>query len=409
MLACPHRAPGPPVAIPKVPTRRSLRVVAGVAAVMGIVIVLSGPAFVQAPVPGRGDAEAMSRRAAERIRALREESDGLARQERTLLVELRRLELEQRLKSEELAQIEADRAATAAEVKRTARTLAELEQQVQTQLPSLRGRMVELYKLGRASYLRLMLNVGDMQAMGRAYRVVSQLARLDSQRAADHQRTMAELRSAQRTLAQRGEEMGRLEASVRLARVQLDRAVASHNALVRSVDERRDVAAAFLAELQASQDRLQSTLASLGRAEREASAPPLSLPITPFKGALEWPVVGRILTSFEQPTTRGGAAVVRRGVEIVAPEGTPVLAVHEGRVAYADRFAGFGNMVILEHGHETYSVYGYLDTIEVARGAHARAQTRLGASGRAPAGPTAVYFELRVDGQAVDPIQWCKR
>ena len=62
----------------------------------------------QAPAPDRKAADLAAQRAAERIRALQKESEALASQERTLLVELRKLEVERALKSEELAAVERD-------------------------------------------------------------------------------------------------------------------------------------------------------------------------------------------------------------------------------------------------------------------------------------------------------------
>jgi murein hydrolase activator len=90
-------------------------------------------------------------------------------------------------------------------------------------------------------------------------------------------------------------------------------------------------------------------------------------------------------------------------------EGQPVRAVHEGVVAYADQFTGYGNLVILDHGDGAYSLYGYLGPMDVTRGDRVDAQARLAASGRNPSGNPALYFELRVDGAAVDPLQWLKR
>jgi len=46
------------------------------------------------------------------------------------------------------------------------------------------------------------------------------------------------------------------------------------------------------------------------------------------------------------------------GIEISAPEGTPAAAVHPGTVDYADAFGGFGNMVIVDHGGNYFSLYG---------------------------------------------------
>jgi septal ring factor EnvC (AmiA/AmiB activator) len=90
------------------------------------------------------------------------------------------------------------------------------------------------------------------------------------------------------------------------------------------------------------------------------------------------------------------------------PENTPVRAVHGGTVGLASPFTGFGNLVILEHGANNYSLYGYLGTVAVERGASVEAGAELGRSGSAPAGPPALYFEMRIDGRSVDPLQWLK-
>ena len=83
-------------------------------------------------------------------------------------------------------------------------------------------------------------------------------------------------------------------------------------------------------------------------------------------------------------------------------------AVHGGTVGYADVFAGFGTLVILDHGSNNYSLYGYLGDVLVAQGAAVDAGAELGRVGLAPAGPAALYFEIRIDGRSVDPLQWLK-
>jgi septal ring factor EnvC (AmiA/AmiB activator) len=132
------------------------------------------------------------------------------------------------------------------------------------------------------------------------------------------------------------------------------------------------------------------------------------VPLAPFQGALEWPADGPVTGRFAQPLSRPGGAAVRNGIEIAAPERAPVVAVHAGIVSYAEPFTGFGNLVILDHGGNDYSLYGYLGSIEVARGQTVQAGTELGRVGTAPAGPPLLYFEIRIDGRAVNPVQWLR-
>jgi septal ring factor EnvC (AmiA/AmiB activator) len=134
------------------------------------------------------------------------------------------------------------------------------------------------------------------------------------------------------------------------------------------------------------------------------------LPLRPFRGALPWPAAGVVVGRFgRQTNSRFGTSIARSGIEISLADGQPVRAVHEGTVAFADQFTGYGNLIIVDHGDGAYSLYGYLSSLDVARGAHVDAQTPVGSSGRDPSGNPALYFELRVDGKPVDPLQWLKR
>jgi septal ring factor EnvC (AmiA/AmiB activator) len=100
---------------------------------------------------------------------------------------------------------------------------------------------------------------------------------------------------------------------------------------------------------------------------------------------------------------------VRNGIELSLAEGHPVHAVHEGIVAFADLFSGYGTLVIVDHGDQAYSLYGHLGSATVHKGDRVSQTTTLGLAGRNPSGNPSLYFELRVDGRPVDPLQWLKR
>ena len=110
-----------------------------------------------------------------------------------------------------------------------------------------------------------------------------------------------------------------------------------------------------------------------------------------------------------ETSSRFGTAVVRNGIEIEVPEGQRVTAVHEGTVAYADQFTGYGTLVIVEHGGGGFTLYGYLGSATVQRGSRVEPGSVVGISGRSPAGNPSVYFELRIDGRPADPLQWLQK
>lgn len=359
------------------------------------------------PAADRAHTEALARRAATRLQALHREADALAAQERTLLVELQRLEVERRLRQEELKDVTAEAAAVSRELEQTTARIQELEQHERTERPNLQQRLVDVYKLGRGGYLRMLLSVDNFRSVGRAYRTVASLSAIDRARVREHRRTVEELRASLTRLAERKTTLTSLQQAAQRARVAADRAAEARTNLVEEIDDRRDLNAQLAGELQAAQQKLQQALASM--ADGVAAVEPVALPLRPFQGDLDWPASGLLLQRFGQQRSRVGAGVVRNGIEIGGTDGASVMAVHDGTVAFADPFTGFGNLVIVDHGNQAFSLYGHLAAVEVARGGRIYRGQQVGTMGSSLSGAPALYFELRIDGKPVDPVQWLKK
>jgi septal ring factor EnvC (AmiA/AmiB activator) len=371
----------------------------------GAVLMFVLCAAVAAQEAGRERADAQARRVNDRIRVLQAEADRLAGQARTLLGVLRELEIEQQLQVERVAQADADVARGEAALGDASKRLQALEERRIAQLPNLQAQLVDIYKRGRSGYARLLFGGGSMRDFSRATRAAAALMRINEQRIADHRRTLEEMRTERAALEGRLRDLERVAAEAQQARAAASQAVASRAALIAQIDQRRDLNAQFVGELQLAYERLQQQIA--GRASG-STGDTVTVPLAPFRGTLAWPAAGRVSVRFAQPSGRMGDTAIRNGIEIAAPGGTPVQAVHPGSVSFAEPFTGFGNMVIVDHGNNAFSVYGYLESIIVASGTLVDAGTELGRVGVAPAGPPALYFEVRVDGRSVDPVQWLR-
>jgi murein hydrolase activator len=359
----------------------------------------------QAPQPDRAQAEALAKRAADRLAGLQKESESLARQEQTLLVELRKLEVDREIKVEQLAAIEREAAGVQQQLERATTRAEQLQSDANRQRPDVDRRLVQLYKMGRAGYWRMLLDVDDLRQLGRAYRTAAALNRIDRDRVEEHRRTLAALAVERSALEKRSRELQDLQKRAHDARVAVDRAVASRTALVASIDARRDLNARLTGELQEAQQRLHGAISQMAAGK---TVPAIGLPLAPFQGALPWPAEGVLTLRFGR-VNRNGITLVRNGIELSLAEGRPVHAIHEGTVAFADQFSGYGNLVIVDHGDRNYSLYGHLSSLSVHRGERVEPSTSVGLTGRNPAGNPSLYFELRIDGKAVDPLQWLKR
>lgn len=362
-------------------------------------------AMAQAPAD-RSQTEALAKRAAERLAALHREAESLASQERSLLAELRKLEIDRAIKVEQLAQVERDVADVQQQLITATRRTDALEGDAERQRPDVEARLVQIYKMGRAGYWRLLLDVTNLRDIGRAYRTAAALGRIDRDRVGEHRRTMTALARERATLQARAGELEALRRKARAASVAVERAVTARSSLVTSIDTRRDLNAQLTGELQDAQRKLQATLAQV-TAGRPAAAG--ALPLRPFQGALPWPADGVLSARFGKRAPGTAGPPVRNGIELSLPEGHPVHAVHEGTVAFADVFSGYATLVIVDHGDRIYSLYGHLGSAVVQKGDRVDASSPIGLAGRNTSGNPSLYFELRVDGKPVDPLQWLKR
>jgi murein DD-endopeptidase MepM/ murein hydrolase activator NlpD len=93
------------------------------------------------------------------------------------------------------------------------------------------------------------------------------------------------------------------------------------------------------------------------------------------------------------------------GLEFQAPSGTPVRAVAAGRVAFSDRYGGYGRLVILDHGDGYYTAYGGLGAVEVRVGDDVSARARIGSIGSDTDSP-ALFFEVRKGTRTLPPRSW---
>jgi len=364
---------------------------------------LLGLSLALAQQPPAADGSRTKTRVDDRLRALRQEADRLANQSKTLLGEVRKLEVQRDIRVAESQQAESALSASKEDLNDATRRLELLEEQRLRGLPDLKQQLVETYKRGRSGYLRLLLSAGDLRGFARATRAMTALTFRQERVLNDYHLTVDALRAERGVLETKMAELKTRDANARRARGLAEKAVADRAALIEQIDSRRDLTAQYVGELQVARERLEQQLAGLAAGPRA-----MAVPLAPFRGGLEWPVAGDVASRFGQPTGRQGGPLVRTGMEIAAPEGTVIRAIHGGTVGYAEGYTGLGTLVILDHGANNYSLYGYLLSLSVQRGEAVEAGAELGRVGPSPAGPPQLYFELRIDGRSVDPVQWLK-
>ncbi len=137
---------------------------------------------------------------------------------------------------------------------------------------------------------------------------------------------------------------------------------------------------------------------------------PHGVPFAHERGRLSRPVRGNIVVAYGPVRRDDSRTRVRNpGVTYRVRVGADVRAVADGTVAYAGPIEGYGMLIILDHGSGVHTIYGGLGEVDVTVGQALAERDVMGrptesgfASGRE------VYFAVREDGEARDPIRWLR-
>lgn len=123
-------------------------------------------------------------------------------------------------------------------------------------------------------------------------------------------------------------------------------------------------------------------------------------------GKYPFPVAGKILHQFGSVQ----AGEIRwKGIVIAAGTGEVVKAIAGGRVILASWLAGYGQVVVIDHGKGDMSLYGYNQAVFVRSGSLVNAGQKIAEVGSSGGqGRSSLYFEIRRQGNAVNPMNWLR-
>ena len=174
----------------------------------------------------------------------------------------------------------------------------------------------------------------------------------------------------------------------------------------------REMRIQALKELEEAAQRLQKMMDQIGH--QTAGRPTRSFSGEGFgalKGKLDYPVKGKVVGAFgvtKHPEF--SVNLFRKGIDIEAPMGEEIKTVERGKVVFANRFSGYGNTMIVDHGKRFYTVYAHLSELLKQTGdpvEKGEPIARVGDSGSLAG--ARLYFEIRKDGKPLDPLPWFRK
>ncbi len=385
-----------------------------------------------------GTVHAQSQRETERkLERLRGELRQISQERRKLEGERGDASRRLRTADEQVGRTSRSLSETEAAIKREEDALAALQQQrdgLRQGLERQRGQLAALvrsaYMLGDDAPLKVLLAQDRVSDVNRALAYQRYVQRDRAQKIAAINGDLQALEEVERdiearraqlqaTLEQQRAQMSALEKD-RKARAavvsELDQRYRDRSAREKALGQDAKALERLLANLRAAAARAEAERRAAAQREQRGDAPagkstPARPPVAtapPLRvGGLGWPVSGNLLARFGGRMPDGRAS---SGVLIGAPLGSTVSAVADGSVVFSEWMTGYGLILIIDHGNGYMSLYAHNDALlrdtgdTVKRG---DAIAKVGGSGGQ--GTPALYFELRRNGQPVDPSSWLQR
>lgn len=320
------------------------------------------------------------------------------------------------------------------------RELGQQSRQLETDFAQQRTRLERLlrtqYQRGTPGSLQLLLNGDDPNQLARDLHYFSAIARARSQLLAGIETTLQRKQALAASTRERAAALAAVE----------ERQKERHGKLVTQREQRKATLSKISRQIAAQKkevgslqrderrmaqliDRLSKLIAERARAAREAaararqprqpeaasarSAPglenerlpqPASGSFARLRGNLRLPVKGTVTNRFGAPRQEGSAW---KGLFIRSSAGGEVKAIAAGHVVFAEWMRGFGNLLIVDHGDAYLSIYGNNDALLKNVGDAVRGGDTIATVGNSGGNPeTGLYFEIRHQGQPVDPMKW---
>lgn len=283
----------------------------------------------------------------------------------------------------------------------------QLEAAVDARRQKLAEQLQIAYRVGRRSRLKALLNQEDPAEISRVLALHGYLgrARLDAIAALDAELQRLEVvREEQRRVASNLQSLAERQAA---ARADQNAALVQRQSALDALENSIRDQAQRLAGMRQAATELEALLTELASALADIPPETRIAPFSELRGRLPMPVDAPVRAAFSD--TRSGN-LSWQGWLIETEVGTPVRAVAYGRVAYADWLRGYGMMLIVDHGDGFMTLYGQNQSLIAEVGDWVAPGDTVALAGNTGGNSApGLYFQIRRDGQPVDPAGWVNR
>jgi len=323
----------------------------------------------------------------------------------SVLNDIYEIELNQKKETIENRRIKLHLTDTGKEIEKKKREKNKLRREVLESKTNIRKALRILYKLGGSAQIKFFTRVESFNELFRNYHLFASLINYKSDEIKTLKKNIRKIEKIDSELQKEHAKLLRLKETQEQKLRKIAILKTNKLNLIEKINSDRMSYTKLIDELKEEAIRLDEIIRDEGG---KSTIGPVN--IQKLRGRLKWPLQGKVISFFgKKKSTQFDTYILNNGIEIKPGASDKIKAIYDGEVVFADYFKGYGNLIIVQHAKNFYSVYGHCEKIIKKKGDKITEGEVISIAGNS--GSTSgksLYLEIRKDLKPENPLKWLR-
>ncbi len=349
----------------------------------------------------------------QQIKSVKDEINNLQKKESGYLETLHKIEKLLQDTEKELQAIERDLELAQKEIKKGEDELIREKHILKERTIILESRLREIYKRRLTGYLEILFNSENFSDFLTRFRYIKNILSLDAEVINDIRQQMKKIENNKMNLENREEILSLLKKEVEKEKENIEFSIKAKKSIINKIDSQKEAYLKSLKELEQSSQEIENIIERIykqqeGDSKKASQKEAPTITLKPKRGILALPIQGKLISEYgRQKNTDFNTYTFNSGIDISAPLGQVVRAAGSGEIIYTGSIKGYGQIIIIDHGGRTTTLYAHLSKILIDIGDKVKKGQPIGQVGDSGGvSSTRLHFEVRVEGKPTDPMNW---
>jgi septal ring factor EnvC (AmiA/AmiB activator) len=356
------------------------------------------------PLPGK-DKEKLDT-IAKQIDDINNKLEKLKNTEGSILNDIYKIELEYEKAIIENNQIKLQVKKSEEKIKKKNSEKKKLEIEIDRSKKNLKQILRLLYKIGGNAYLKFFIRIDNLDQLFENYRLFISLIDYKSDEINKLKVNIQQLLEVKKELEDYHANIKNLQRQKELKLQEIRNFKQSKMTLIHQINNDKDQYRRLLDELETEAAELNKLIYGKPLTRRLGT-----IDLDRIKGKLNWPIKGKVVSFFgKKKSTKFDTYIINNGIKIQPGDSDQVRAIYPGEVVFADYYKGYGNLIIIQHAKNLYTLYGHCEKMFKQKGDNVNEGEVISLAG--DSGSTSgksLYFEIRTQLKPQDPLNWLRK